>query len=88
MSERKKMGMPRREFIKGTAQITALSALAGLDLPRVHAAEDNTIRLALIGCGGRGSGAVANAMAAGGLVLGDEAGSKRVRDTAASGRSN
>jgi predicted dehydrogenase len=31
-------------------------------LPHVHAAEDNTIRLALIGCGGRGSGAVANAM--------------------------
>ncbi len=30
--------------------------------PPVHAAEDNTIRLALIGCGGRGSGAVANAM--------------------------
>ena len=28
----------------------------------MHAAEDNTIRLALIGCGGRGSGAVANAM--------------------------
>ena len=27
-------------------------------IPRVHAAEDNTIRLALIGCGGRGSGAV------------------------------
>ena len=32
-------------------------------------AEDNTIRLALIGCGGRGSGAVANAMSAGGLVM-------------------
>jgi predicted dehydrogenase len=31
-------------------------------IPRVHAAEDNTIRLALIGCGGRGSGAVGNAM--------------------------
>ncbi len=85
MSERRKMGMPRREFLKSTAQVTALSALAGLDLPHVHAAEDNTIRLALIGCGGRGSGAVANAMAAGGLVLGDEAGSKRVRDSAASG---
>jgi predicted dehydrogenase len=30
--------------------------------PRVHAAEDNTIRLALIGCGGRGTGAAANAL--------------------------
>jgi predicted dehydrogenase len=30
----------------------------------VHAAEDNTIRLALIGCGGRGCGAVRDAVAA------------------------
>ena len=31
-------------------------------VPAVHAAEDNTIRLALIGCGHRGRGAVANAL--------------------------
>jgi predicted dehydrogenase len=31
--------------------------------PRIHAAEDNTIHVALVGCGGRGSGAAANAMA-------------------------
>jgi predicted dehydrogenase len=37
------------------------SALAGVALPHVHAAEDSTIRLALIGCGGRGSGAAADA---------------------------
>lgn len=66
--------MPRRQFIKSTAQVTALSALAAMNVPRVHAAEDNTIRLALIGCGGRGSGAVANAMSAGGLVLGEDGG--------------
>jgi len=42
----------------------ASSALAGVAIPPVHAAEDNTIRLALIGSGNRGSGAVANAMAA------------------------
>jgi hypothetical protein len=30
--------------------------------PRGPRAEDNTIRLALIGCGGRGNGAVGNAM--------------------------
>src|SRR5512141_2579448 len=53
---------PRREFIKDTIRIAAASALAGAAIPRVHAAENNTIRLALIGCGGRGSGAVANAM--------------------------
>ncbi len=37
-------------------------AAAGSVVPAVHAGEDNTIRLALIGCGGRGTGAVANAM--------------------------
>lgn len=67
----------RRDFLKSTGQLVAASALAGVTLPHVHAAEDNTIRLALIGCGGRGSGAVANAMSAGGLVLGDDGGTKR-----------
>ncbi len=52
----------RREFLKNTGRIAAGSALAGIAIPRVHAAEDNTIKLALIGCGGRGSGAVGNAM--------------------------
>ncbi len=41
--------------------MVAASALAGVGIPAVYAAEDNTIRLALIGCGGRGSGAAANA---------------------------
>jgi hypothetical protein len=41
--------------------VVAASALAGASIPAVHAAEDNTIRLALIGCGGRGSGAAVNA---------------------------
>ena len=41
--------------------MAAASALAGVSIPWVHAAEDNTIRLAPISCGGRGSGAVADA---------------------------
>ncbi|HEY7118718.1 MAG TPA: Gfo/Idh/MocA family oxidoreductase [Tepidisphaeraceae bacterium] len=53
----------RREFLKTTSKIAAVSALAGVAIPAVHAAEDNTIRLALIGCGGRGGGAAANALA-------------------------
>ncbi|NLF08862.1 MAG: Gfo/Idh/MocA family oxidoreductase [Pirellulaceae bacterium] len=53
---------PRREFLKNAAGATAAAVLAGTVVPRVHAAEDNTIRLALIGCGGRGSGAVGNAL--------------------------
>jgi predicted dehydrogenase len=75
----------RRDFIRTTGQAVGASALAGIALPHVHAAADHTIRLALIGCGGRGSGAVANAMAAGGLVLGDEAGQKRARESGADG---
>lgn len=54
----------RREFLAATARTAAASALAGMALPHVHAAEDNTIRLAVIGCGGRGTGAVANALEA------------------------
>jgi predicted dehydrogenase len=50
----------RREFLKGGA-LVAGSALATMTLPRAYAAENNTINLALIGCGGRGSGAVVNA---------------------------
>lgn len=54
-------------------------------LPHVQAGADNTIRLALIGCGGRGNGAVANAMSAGGLVLGDDSGTKRALASGAGG---
>jgi predicted dehydrogenase len=53
----------RRDFLKNTGRIAAVSALAGTAIPRVYAAEDNTIRVALIGCGGRGGGAAANALA-------------------------
>ncbi len=52
----------RRGFLRRGGRVAAASALAGLALPRVHAAEDNTLRLALIGCGGRGTGAAADAM--------------------------
>src|SRR5919197_329074 len=52
----------RREFIKNTGKIAAASALAGVAIPHVHAAEKNTIQVALVGCGGRGTGAAANAL--------------------------
>jgi predicted dehydrogenase len=74
MSRQEQHVTPRREFIKSTVTMAAASALAGVAIPRVFAGEDNTIQLALIGCGGRGSGAVANAMSAGGLVLGGSSG--------------
>ena len=45
----------RRTFLK-------TSALSGVTLPLVHAAEKNTINVALVGCGGRGTGAAVNAL--------------------------
>ena len=54
----------RRDFAKRAGQIAAAGALAGVAIPHVHAAESNTIQLALVGCGGRGTGAVGNAVTA------------------------
>ena len=54
----------RREFLYNTGRIAAVSALAGTVVPHVHAAESNTIQVALIGCGGRGTGATINALSA------------------------
>ncbi len=56
-------GRNRRGFMKDTVRVTAASALAGVAIPAVHAGEDNTIQLALVGCGGRGTGAASNALA-------------------------
>ena len=52
----------RREFLKDTTRLAATTALAGLALPRVHAAGSDLIQVALVGCGGRGTGATANAL--------------------------
>src|SRR5262245_52515290 len=52
----------RRDVLTTTGKVAAASALAGLVLPAVHAAENNTLQVALIGCGGRGTGAAINAL--------------------------
>jgi predicted dehydrogenase len=52
----------RRDFLKTTGKVAAVSALAGVTLPHVHAAGSDQIQIALIGCGGRGTGAAGNAM--------------------------
>ena len=54
----------RREFLRVAGGTAAASALAGVVVPHCHAAEDSTIKLALVGCGGRGTGAVADAFSA------------------------
>jgi len=62
MSESTRKSTSRREFLKNTGRITVTSALAAGIVPRAYAGENNTIKVALIGCGGRGSGAASNAL--------------------------
>jgi hypothetical protein len=62
MSEITSKNTSRREFLKDATRLAAASALAGAALPYVHASENNTIQIALIGCGGRGTGAAENAL--------------------------
>ena len=52
----------RRDFIKTGGQAAALSVLANVAIPAVHAAGSDLTQIALIGCGGRGGGAAANAL--------------------------
>lgn len=55
----------RREFVRSST-LVASGALVGAVscLPAVHAAGDDTLRVGLIGCGGRGSGAASQALQA------------------------
>lgn len=52
----------RRQFIKDTGTLVAAGTLAGMTVPMVHAAQDSTVQVALVGCGGRGTGAATNAL--------------------------
>jgi predicted dehydrogenase len=53
----------RREFLKTSTQAAAGAALAAAFARPGYTAENNTLQVALVGCGGRGTGAVANALA-------------------------
>ena len=52
----------RRDFLKQSGAAVAATAIFSAATPRVHAAEDNTIRIAVVGCGGRGNGAAIEAL--------------------------
>src|ERR1022692_5107585 len=52
----------RRRFLTESGRIAGVSTLAGMTIPYVHAAGSDTIQLALVGCGGRGTGAIENAL--------------------------
>jgi predicted dehydrogenase len=62
MSEITKKTTSRREFLKHTGQMAVASALVTGVVPHIYAAENNTIKVALVGCGGRGGGAASNAL--------------------------
>lgn len=56
-------GASRRQFLKTTAASATLAANLGM-LSNVHAAGSDVIKVGLIGCGGRGSGAAENVLSA------------------------
>jgi predicted dehydrogenase len=62
MNEPLKVSSTRRDFLKTSGKFAVASALADFAIPRVHAAGSDQIQIALIGCGGRGTGAAVNAL--------------------------
>jgi predicted dehydrogenase len=59
----------RRDFLQTTSFATGAALLGGLSVDRVaRAAGSDTIKVALIGCGGRGSGAASQALSTEGSV--------------------
>jgi len=55
-------GASRRQFIKTAGAVAAASAVVGPGMRSVHAAGSDLVQLALVGCGGRGSGATLDAL--------------------------
>jgi len=62
MSVQSEPSTSRRDFLKQTSGALAGAALAGAIGARAWAGEQNTIQVALVGCGGRGTGAAVNAL--------------------------
>jgi predicted dehydrogenase len=64
MSQVTKSATPtsRRRFLAESSKAVAGAALTGALARPAHTTEDNTLKLALVGCGGRGTGAAANAL--------------------------
>lgn len=58
----------RRQFLQKASTAVTGAALAGAINVRSYASENNTIKVALIGCGGRGTGAAVNALSTSGPV--------------------
>lgn len=52
----------RRQFLQATGGVAAATVLPKFGFPTVHPGGDDTVHVALVGCGGRGSGAAVNAV--------------------------
>src|SRR3954449_9811552 len=61
-------GSSRREFLKTSAVAVAGAGLASAFAPPVHAAGSDTLKIALIGCGSRGTSALGQALSTKGSV--------------------
>ncbi len=64
--DRSNKATSRRKFFQQSGGIMAGAALAGALSTRAYAGEQNTIKIALVGCGGRGTGAAAQALSTAG----------------------
>lgn len=58
----------RRSLLKTAGSVAALSALGGVSVPAVHAAGSDMVQVAIVGCGGRGSGAAVQSVSTKGPV--------------------
>ncbi len=58
----------RRDFLKTTSTVAIGGAFAGTFPGKAFARNDDTLKLALVGCGGRGSGAAGQALSTSGNV--------------------
>jgi predicted dehydrogenase len=67
MHSDKKNTISRRQLGVRMGQFAAGTALAGVSIPAVYAFQDSTTRIALVGCGGRGTGAAKDALSVKGM---------------------
>lgn len=61
-TKQEKARVTRRNFLKGSAAVSAAAVASQLSVPGAYAGGTDTMRVGLIGCGGRGTGAAQNCM--------------------------
>ncbi|MFC3196218.1 Gfo/Idh/MocA family protein [Parapedobacter deserti] len=61
----KRVGEQRREFLKTSALLAGSAVLSGMPFMGAYAEGDDVIKVAVVGCGGRGTGAAFDAIASG-----------------------